>query len=147
MHFYLSITNDGKNITDTNFWESEMALKGYLYISTNGGEMRLLVPQSQISIIPDMVLGAKHAVFSILPEGKFENGKMALEFMVEDGSETPWACHLSHHQLDRLPLPEDAGKKWTASVWSLKNGKPFREFELPAYVQIVPRLPWLKRLE
>lgn len=50
-------------------------------------------------------------------------------------------------QIDRVPLAEDVGREWIATVWDRKNGRPHKCLERPAYVQIVPSLPWLRRIE
>jgi hypothetical protein len=34
-----------------------------------------------------------------------------------------------------------------AFVWDFKNGQPHKCLERPAYFQIVPHLPWLRRIE
>lgn len=38
-------------------------------------------------------------------------------------------------------------KHGVGTVWDEKNGKPHKCLERPAYCQIVPRLPWLKRID
>lgn len=90
--------------------------------------------------------GAKHVVLSVLPAEQWREGAYAAEWMVEDGTAEPWSCHLSPGQIDRAPGPDDAGKEWIASVWDEKNGKPHKCIERPAYVQIVPSLPWLRKI-
>lgn len=145
----LSITNHGPLVTASNFWRTEAAQHGKLYLSVNAGAFRLLVPLSQRRAISDMRPSAKHVVISILAgaaEGKTSPEGYAVEWMVEDGSDSPWSCHLSLGQLDRLPGPDDVGKQWLATVWDEKNGKPHKCLERPAYFQIVPRLPWLKKI-
>lgn len=41
----------------------------------------------------------------------------------------------------------DQGREWIATVWDRKNGRPHKCLERPAYVRIVPRLPWLRKYE
>ena len=144
MNDILQITNDGPLIKATNFWQSEAAARGALYISVNAGAFRLLVPSIHQGIIADMRQGAKHVVISMLAHSKWQDRAACVEFMVEDGTPNPWSCHLSPPQIDRAPGPESVGKEWTASVWDWKQGKPHKCMERPAYFQIVPTLPWLR---
>lgn len=143
----LTIKNHGTIIVASNYWDSPLARGGYLYLSTNAGAFRLLVPDGQRSAISDMRPGAKHIVVSMLPKADWVEGKYCAEWMVEDGTKAPWSCHLSPSQIDRVPGPEDVGKQWIGSVWLRKNGRPHKCLERPAYVQIVPSLPWLRRIE
>lgn len=142
----LHIENHGPLITASNYWQTEHAARGLLYLSVNAGAFRLLVPNVQRRAISDMRPGAKHVVVSMLPPDQWQDRQYAVEWMVEDGSDEPWSCHLSPGQIDRAPGPDDVGKEWLATVWDLKNGKPHKCLERPAYFQIVPRLPWLKRI-
>ena len=145
----LQITNHGPLITASNYWQTEHAQRGLLYLSTNAGALRLLVPLSQRHAISDMRPGAKHVVVSILAgaaEGKTSPDGYVAEWLVEDGSDSPWSCHLSLGQLDRIPTVDDVGREWIATVWDEKNGRPHKCLERPAYVQIVPHLPWLKKI-
>ncbi|MDX9788933.1 MAG: hypothetical protein RBT11_19320 [Desulfobacterales bacterium] len=43
----IQISNDGPEILSTNYWETEHAKKGFLYMSINAGAFRLL-PQSSV---------------------------------------------------------------------------------------------------
>lgn len=143
----LQITNHGPLIVASNYWQTEAAQHGRLYLSTNAGAFRLLVPLSQRVAISDMRPGARHVVVSCLPAEQWREGAYCVEWMVEDGSDSPWSCHLSPGQVDRAPLPDDVGKQWLATVWDEKNGKPHKCIERPAYCQIVPQLPWLRRID
>lgn len=143
----LTITNHGSLITASNFWETGAALRGRLYLSLNAGAIRLMVPDNQRARISDMRPRSKYVVVSFLPAEKWREGAYAVEWMVEDGRGDPWSCHLSPGQIDRMPLAEDVGREWIATVWDRKNGRPHKCLERPAYVQIVPSLPWLRRIE
>lgn len=144
---HLLIVNDERLITETNFWETEPANKGFFYLSLNAGTARLLIPNSMKGHIADMKKGSKYVVLSFLQKAKWQPWQPVVEWMVEDGSQSPWNCHLSLNQLDRFPLEDDVGKEKKAAVWECKNGKPHLSFELPCYVQIVPEIPWLKKIE
>jgi hypothetical protein len=42
----LKFENDGPLLLASNYWQSEMAAAGKLYVAINAGCFRLLVPQS-----------------------------------------------------------------------------------------------------
>ena len=117
----LTFVNDGPLLLASNYWQSEMAAAGKLYVSINTGCFRLLVPQSQHTAISDMRPKAKHFVVSMLPRDKWVDAEYCLEWMVEDGSDTPWACHLSPGAVDRAPNHEDVGIEWRGSVWDFQK--------------------------
>jgi hypothetical protein len=142
----LRFENDDPLIVASNYWESSMAAAGKLYLSINAGCFRLLIPQTQRASITDMRPGAKHFVVSMLPREKWREREYCVEWMVEDGSSSPWSCHLSPGQVDRAPNHEDVGKEWLGTVWDIKKGRPHKCMERPAYFQIVPELPWLRKI-
>ena len=80
-------------------------------------------------------------MISILPAADWRPGAHCVEWLVEDGSDEPWSCHLSPGQIDRAPGPDDVGKPWIATVWDEKKGRPHKCLERVAYFQIVPTLP------
>lgn len=143
----ISIQNDGPLVVASNFWKTDMAARGFFYVSVNAGAVRLLVPSVQHAIIGDMCPGAKYVVVSCLSPDRWQTGQPCAEWMVEDESDFPWSCQLHPEQIDRVPTPEDVGRKWIATVWEEKNGLPYKCVEWPAYAQIVPRIPWLKRID
>jgi len=143
----LYIENNGPEIQASNFWDSDLGQSGGLYISVNEGYIRLLVPDCHRKHIDDMRVGAKHMVLSMLPRDAWAPRKFCIELLVEDGGQTPWSCQLSEGQIDRSAIPEDAGKQWRGTVWGRKDGKPHKYFERPAFVQIVPRIPWRQPIE
>lgn len=163
----LQIANHGPLVVSSNYWDTEHAARGLLYLSINAGALRLLVPHSARQCISDMRPGARHVVLSILQRDRWPDMLRApisadmvteqmsvpahptgyvAEWLVEDGTAEPWSCHLSAGQLDRIPGPDDVGKEWVATVWDRKDGRPHKCLERPAYVQIVPSLPWLRRI-
>jgi hypothetical protein len=80
------------------------------------------------------------------PRDKWADAEYCLEWMVEDGSDTPWACHLSPGQVDRAPDHADVGKEWRGSVWDFVKGRPHKCLDRPAFYQILPALPWLRKI-
>ncbi len=142
----LRFENDGPSIVASDYWQSNLASAGKLYLSMNAGCFRLLIPEIQRAVLADMRRGAKHIVVSMLPKEKWREREFCVEWMVEDGSDTPWSCQLSPGQVDRAPNHEDVGKEWRGSVWDIKKGHPHKCLERPAYYQIVPELPWLRKI-
>lgn len=145
----LQIANHGPLIVSSTYWDTDLAARGLLYLSINAGAIRLLVPHSARQCISDMRPGARAVVLSILQHDHWPAEGVAgyvAEWLVEDGTTEPWSCHLSAGQLDRIPGPDDVGKEWVATVWDRKDGRPHKCLERPAYVQIVPSLPWLRRI-
>ena len=143
----LTITNHGPLITSSNYWSHEMAARGLLYLSLNAGAFRLLVPPILRQAIAEMRPGSRHIVVSMLPVAQWQQGAYCVEWLVEDGSDAPWSCHLSPGQIDRAPGPEDVGRAWVGSVWDNKKGRPHKCLERPAYFQIVPHLIWLRKID
>lgn len=83
---------------------------------------------------------AQHVVISMLPAKLWKPGAFAVEWLADDGTDTPWACHLSPDQSDRAAAAEDAGRDWRAAVYeSLEPA-----LELPAYLRFVESLPCLE---
>lgn len=143
----LEIDNDGPEIVSTNFWETEMASRGMFFVSTNAGAFRILVPDSIKSQIPEMRKGAKHFVVSCLPSDQWTLGSYSVEVLIEDRSDNPYVFHLDSGGIDRGIGPDSVGIEWKASVWENRGGKPHRVFERPAFVQVVPSIPWMKSIE
>ena len=65
----------------SDYWQSETAAAGKLYVSINAGCFRLLVPQSQHAVISDMRRKAKHFVVSMLPRDKWVDREYCLEWI------------------------------------------------------------------
>lgn len=42
----ITISNDGQKIVSTNYWDTEHAKRGFLYLSWNAGAGRLLLPDT-----------------------------------------------------------------------------------------------------
>jgi hypothetical protein len=55
----IMITNAGKKIQKTNYWDSELASAGKLFFSPNAGCIRMLIPDNMHHIIPEIQTGKK----------------------------------------------------------------------------------------
>lgn len=141
----LRIDNNGKEIAGSNYWQSEYCRNGYLYLSINASAFRLLCPAPYM--VEDMLPGAKYVIMSFLA-GEWKPKTFCAEWLVEDGTDNPYSIHLSMGQVDRKVPAIDVDKdNLIASAWCDIDGKPTKMLELPAYLQIVPRIPWLKKID
>lgn len=143
----LFIINDGPLIRETNFWETDYARRGLLYISTNGGAVRILVPDAQRGSISEMERGTQHVIFSYLKQHLVAQDQLALEVLFEDGSNSPYALHSGPGAFDRYPARPDFHSVWRATVWEQCAGKPTMRLDLPAYVRTVHQIPCLQPWE
>lgn len=143
----ISIRNEGQEVAETSFWRSEHARAGFFLLSIGGGAARLLIPKEHEGSIPDMVNGVRHVVISMLRRDQASPRKAFAEIMFEDGTETPFSLQLSAGQLDNCTLPENVGKEYVFTAWVERDGGPHKAISHKLYVQVVPRLPWLKPIE
>ena len=138
----IAIGNNGQDIANTNYWQTDWARLGLMYLSINAGAFRLLIPPQLRHTILDMKRGARYVVVT---RGQM-HGRDIIEWLVEDNSSTPYVCYIETKACDRLFAQNDSGRKAVASVWDCTNGQPHKCFELPAYCQNVNHLPCLKRI-
>jgi hypothetical protein len=140
------LKNAGARITDTNYWGSELEQRGLVFVSVNAGHIRLLIPRSTSKEVKGMKRGCRFCVLSrgpwiaaglTLPE--------AVEILFEDGSNSPYALHLSPELFDVLPSAPESGKRWRLSIWTYQ-GRPRKIFQTTCYWRRAPMLPWLKPL-
>ena len=97
----LTIENNGAEIAATNYFESEYAIAGKVYLSVNAGVFRLLLPDNQIHMLEEISTG-KEVVISI---GKWPEAakQIAFELMFDDHSDSPFCLHFGSEQVDRVP--------------------------------------------
>lgn len=138
----LMIENDDQRIVATNYWESEYAQRGAVFLSTNAGAFRLLVPRSQEAILRE----ARTATEVVVSRGPWPAaGKQdAIEVLFEDGTDTPFAIQFGLEQCDRLPLDSDQGRELVLTVWVCRGGKPKLALSWPAWYRRAKRLPCLQ---
>jgi len=137
----LLIENNGREIKNTNYWNSPHAKRGFLFLTWNAGAARLLVPGSARGILAEM-RGAREVIVSRGPW--IEQGRReALEMLWEDGSDAPFCLHLVAEQTDRLIPESDQGGGFIVSAWT-RDGK---RGEWPGKYRVVPEIPWLQPWE
>lgn len=131
------IQNRGQAIASTDYWDSDHARAGFLYLSWNAGAARLLLPDSMMLALREM----NSAQYVIVSRGPWheQGGREALELLFEDGSDAPYSLHLVAEQTDRL-LPEtDQGGGFVVTVWT-RAGEALR---LPGKYRAVAAIPCL----
>lgn len=119
----ITIVNDGQELVSSDYWSTEQARSGFMYLSGNAGAWRLLVPDSAASYISEMQ-GAE----SVSIEESIQAPGVAWDIVFEDGSDTPLCVSIDKRQCDRAMTPGFA----VFSVW-LARGKAM---ELPCTVRV-----------
>lgn len=138
----ISITNHGPLVTATDYWSSDLARAGKIFVSVNTGAVRVLLPPSAYAALADMRL-AKESVLSRGPWPE-EHVPDAIEILWDDGSDAPFALHLTPASFDLLPAEPEAGREWVCSVWTAKDGSPHRALERICHWRRVPHIPWMR---
>lgn len=77
----ISVVNEGQAIKHTDYWKSEQARAGYLFLSWNAGAARLLLPDASEALLKEM----RGAQYVIISKGEPE-GRAPLELLFEDGT-------------------------------------------------------------
>ena len=131
-------SNAGQAIKATNYWQSEHARSGLVYLSWNAGAGRLLVPMTQLAMLAEM----ETAKYVIVSRGPASVGvKTAeIELLFEDDSETPFSIQMSLAQCDRIIPASNEGGGFDITVWT-ETGEQMR---FPGKYRIVKKLPCLK---
>jgi hypothetical protein len=128
----IMVGNDGQDVSETNYWESEMAANGHFFVSINAGSIRLLLPPSMEWSLDEIKTGS----YLILSYTKTD-----FELLFEDGSNSPFSLRSPIGNLDRnLGVKKRAGLKF--SVWRTGCVKVL---EMEARVREVNGIPCLKK--
>jgi hypothetical protein len=141
----LSVENHGPLIVATNYWDSELARAGKLFVSINAGTIRILLPAALYGVLSDM----RAARECTLSRGRWpaERRKEAVEILFDDGSDSPFALHLTPESFDLLPAEPKPGREWVLAVWTLKDGQPHKSLERICHWRRVAKIPYLKAWE
>jgi hypothetical protein len=139
----ITVENDGAELVATNYWHTENAKKGYVYLTVNAGCFRLLVPRGKGLSLDDI----KSGKVALVTRGPWpEMGKHdALELLFEDYSDSPFILHIVAEQVDRMPLDSDRDRpgqppRWKLAVYN-ESGKVC---EMPARYRKAKKLPYMK---
>lgn len=112
----ITITNNGQALTSTNYWQTEHASTGLLYLSGNAGALRLLVPEAAEGLLAEMRTGKR---VTIEPSLHLPDGQ-CVDLVFEDGTDSPFSVAVDLKQIDR-PLQRGAGIPFT--VWTEVGGQ------------------------
>jgi hypothetical protein len=138
----IHIENHGPLIIASNYWVSDVARAGKLWVSVNSGAVRVLLPPSAYGCLTDM-RAARECVLSRGPWPEQDVAE-AVEIMWDDGSDSPFALHLTPASFDLLPAEPEPGREWVCSTWTVKDGKPHKALERICHWRRVPRIPWMR---
>ena len=135
--------NDGKEIHDTDYWETDKAKKGLFELSINAGAFRLLVPENHENLIEEFktgeycIISRGPSIFRLTPE-------IGYELLFEDHTEYPYELWLDSNSVWPHPAKSDSGGKFTLSVWTKGCNKVL---EMDAYFREVDIIPYMKPLK
>ena len=154
----IQISNHGPLITATNYWESDLARAGKVFVSVNAGAIRVLLPPQLYGALTDM-RGAPECVLSRgpwtvdlaseqaqsmnLPRSVETAVLEGIEIMWDDELDTPYALHLTPASFDLLPGEPEPGREWVLTVWTAKDGKPHKAMERKCHWRRVDQIPSL----
>jgi hypothetical protein len=137
----IGVVNSGRRLVSTTYWETEQAAHGFMYLTTNAGCVRLLVPQpaAHPARMSDMTKGVREIV---LTRGRFEGHDNCVEVLFEDYSASPFSIQIDAKQVDRHWLPRDEAKLWRFAIYTELG--LFAEFGR-CWLRRRPRLPYALR--
>ena len=101
----IETTSTEKTVIEPDYWDSEMAKCGMLHVSATADCIRILIPDSQIDMIP-LMLGGERITLS---RGSCSAGEDSVfEIVFDDHSDSPLSLLVGSEQGDTLPEPESA---------------------------------------
>lgn len=135
------IANNGAEIAKTDFFDSDLAAQGLLYLSWSAGAARLLVPDNRHGWLNEMAT-AREVIISRGP-WPAKRASDALELLFEDGSDSPFAVRIGVEQTDRL-IPDQRIATDLNVLVITRAGVALR---LPGRYRRVAQVPCMKRWE
>ncbi len=134
---------DSAALADTNFWQTEMASRGIVYLSFHRDTFRLLLPAA----LCPCLAGMRTAFECIVSRGPWPAvGKSdALELLFEDASSSPFCLHFGVEQCGCLPSHDAMpAPVLSCAVYTAPNDIAL---EMRAYYRRAPSLPYLAWFE
>lgn len=130
----LKIVNNGRHISSTNYYQTEMASRGLVAASLNARTFRLLIPprfpdsSTDAQAVTEMTRGVKYVIAS---RGAIGNKKV-IELIFEDNSQSPYMLTLDYNAFDVLPNQGDDGREDLTVVGYVSDtdGSPREVFDL-----------------
>lgn len=103
-----TFANDGADIKSTNYWQSDHAKQGLIYVSTNAGVLRLLLPKASSHMLPEMRTGAFATIEPSI------QSPLCWDIVFDDRSDAPFAVSVDKRQFDHALSPG----KTRLAVWT-----------------------------
>ncbi len=123
MSNFVEIKNNGPELVETNYWESEYARHGYCFLSFNARCFRLLLAPTLERGISDM-RAAERVIIGFGRSTQMRRDMIRVLF--EDRSDSPYVVQLSAEQVD--VIPESTSENDLLFALYTQSGK---SFELP----------------
>lgn len=98
--FKVRIQNDGPRVVSTDYWQTEHAARGLVYVSGNAGVWRLLLPRAAHGCLPGIRTGK-----SVSIEPSLQEPARCWDVVFEDGSDSPFFIAVDSRQFDRAVEP------------------------------------------
>lgn len=145
MEELLTIENRGKFLANTNYWDTQAAKLGYLYVSWNANACRILVPDVSLSMIDEMRTGKRAIImageFKAEEVNRFTNELDAhslslaqkngftkhgfygrgLDIVFDDGTTNPFSVLTRPEQVDRNLPASDSGKPLDMLIYTRRG--------------------------
>lgn len=96
----IRIENDGPKLVSTDYWSTEHAANGLIYVSGNAGAWRLLLPRTAHGYLPGIRTGR-----SVSIEDSVTEPGRCWDVVFEDGSDSPFFIAVDRKQFDRSVKP------------------------------------------
>lgn len=135
----ITVGNDGPRLVSTNYYDTPQAQQGFLYATWNAGALRILLPDNQTHVLPDMQ-SAKNVVVT---RGHHPAaGRDMLEILFDDDTDEPFAVLLDPHNSDRQVGQESHSKPLDVYVYTREGCAGI----WPGRIRLAP-LPCLKPID
>ena len=126
------------NLTDTDYWDSELCKNGFYYMAFNNGVYSLLIPEAKTDILDE--IRQAHAV--VITKGNYKERRNCFEIMFDDSSETPFMMILESEQVLLHPTEEHKGWK---GIFIIYIGDLRKKCQFDSvYYRTAENIPFLK---
>lgn len=119
----LIIKNKGKEIIETNYFTSPVAMAGKFIISLNAGAFRLLIPPVHANEFRKETMETTRIQIEQLGEVAF--------ITFDDGSDAPYMIQMTMNSFVTRPAANDSGKDFMFSGWDDLGGMLVKVLEVP----------------
>ena len=101
----IMIGNDGGKLKSTNYFDTQAAAQGALYLTCNAGHLRLLVPDSHRAMLAEMRTGKRIEIEIHKRDTRIGAGELEYRIFFEDDTGQPFAVMIGDGQCDRKLEP------------------------------------------